>query len=81
MAIAWLKRYVTDNAQPPRLKPVPVTRMEKIAVIGAGPAGLTAAQDLAKRGYQVTVFEELPFAGGMLRYGIPEYRLPPGHRG
>ena len=75
MAIAWLKRYVTDNARRPRVEPAPVTRTEKIAVIGAGPAGLTAAQDLAKRGYQVTVFEELPFAGGMLRYGIPEYRL------
>ena len=75
MAIAWLKRYVTDNARRPRVEPAAVTRTEKIAVIGAGPAGLTAAKDLALRGYQVTVFEELPFAGGMLRYGIPEYRL------
>ncbi len=75
MAIAWLKRYVTDNTRRPRVEPAPVTRAEKIAVIGGGPAGLTAAQDLAKRGYQVTIFEELPFAGGMLRYGIPEYRL------
>ncbi len=76
MAIAGLKRYITDNAEPPKAEKVPVTRKEKIAVIGAGPCGLTAAQDLAKRGYAVTVFEELPLAGGMMRYGIPEYRLP-----
>ena len=49
---------------------------EKIAVIGAGPAGLTAAYHLAKRGYKVTIFEAFPKVGGMLRYGIPEYRLP-----
>jgi len=49
---------------------------EKIAVIGAGPAGLSCAYQLARRGYPVTVFEAFPKAGGMLRYGIPEYRLP-----
>jgi len=76
MAIAWLKRYITDNGKKPVIEPVPVTRKEKVAVIGAGPAGLTAAQGLAKRGYKVTVFEELPYAGGMMRYAIPEYRLP-----
>jgi NADH-quinone oxidoreductase subunit F len=76
MAIAWLKRYIADNAKKPAIEPVPVTRKEKVAVIGAGPAGMTAAQDLAKRGYKVTVFEELPEAGGMMRYAIPEYRLP-----
>lgn len=76
MAIAGLKRYITDNAPAPAVEKVQVTRQEKIAVIGAGPCGLTAAEDLAKRGYGVTVFEELPFAGGMMRYGIPEYRLP-----
>jgi NADH-quinone oxidoreductase subunit F len=76
MAIAWLKRYIADNGRKPVIEAVPVTRKEKIAVIGAGPAGLTAAQDLAKRGYKVTVFEELPHAGGMMRYAIPEYRLP-----
>ncbi len=76
MAIAWLKRYVADNGRKPKIEAVPVTRKEKVAVIGAGPAGLTAAQDLAKRGYKVTVFEELPYAGGMMRYAIPEYRLP-----
>ena len=49
---------------------------DSVAVVGAGPAGLTAAQDLVKLGYSVTVFEALPVAGGMLRVGVPEYRLP-----
>jgi NADH-quinone oxidoreductase subunit F len=53
-----------------------VTRKEQIAVVGAGPAGLTAARDLAQRGYKVTVFEELSSPGGMLRWAIPAYRLP-----
>lgn len=51
-------------------------KSEKVAIIGAGPAGLTAANDLAEMGFQVTVFEKLPVAGGMLAVGIPEYRLP-----
>ncbi|MBE9547717.1 MAG: FAD-dependent oxidoreductase [Proteobacteria bacterium] len=76
IAIKFLKRFITDNASRPGVDAVPVTRKEKIAVIGAGPAGLTAARDLASRGYKVVVFEELPEAGGMLRYGIPAYRLP-----
>jgi NADH-quinone oxidoreductase subunit F len=76
MAIAWIKRFIADNANRPKIDRVPVTRKEKVAVIGAGPAGLTAAQDLCMRGYKVTVFEELPKAGGMMRYAIPEYRLP-----
>jgi NADPH-dependent glutamate synthase beta subunit-like oxidoreductase len=53
------------------------TRPEKIAVVGSGPAGLTCAYNLARHGYQVTVFEAFPKPGGMLRYGIPDYRLPP----
>lgn len=76
VAIKFLKRYITDNATRPSVTPVPVTRRETIAVIGAGPAGLTAAHDLIKRGYKVTVFEELPEPGGMLRWAIPSYRLP-----
>ena len=48
-----------------------------MAIIGSGPAGLTAAHFLALDGYQVTIFEALPVAGGMLRVGIPDYRLPP----
>ncbi|HPX12279.1 MAG TPA: FAD-dependent oxidoreductase, partial [Syntrophales bacterium] len=76
IAIKFLKRFITDNATRPKVEKVPVTRKERIAVVGAGPAGLTAAKDLALRGYGVAVFEELPEAGGMLRYGIPSYRLP-----
>jgi len=76
LGIKFLKRYITDHAKKPKVAPIPVTRSEKIAVIGAGPAGLTAALELKKRGYAVTVFEELPKAGGMLRWGIPAYRLP-----
>jgi NADH-quinone oxidoreductase subunit F len=76
IAIKSLKRYITDNGSRPKVESVPVARKEKIAVVGGGPAGLTAARDLARWGYSVTVFEELPHLGGMLRYGIPEYRLP-----
>jgi NADH-quinone oxidoreductase subunit F len=76
MAITWLKRYIADNAARPKGNPVAITRKEKIAVIGGGPAGLTAAQDLTTLGYKVVVFEELPYAGGMIRYAIPEYRMP-----
>jgi NADH-quinone oxidoreductase subunit F len=76
LAIKNIKRFITDHAAPPKVEALPVTRSEKIAVIGAGPAGMTAALEMKKRGYAVTVFEALPEAGGMLRWGIPEYRLP-----
>jgi NADH-quinone oxidoreductase subunit F len=76
VAIMNLKRFITDNATRPKVKPIEVTRSERIAVIGAGPSGLAAALELKKRGYMVTIFEELPKPGGMLRYGIPAYRLP-----
>ena len=76
IAIKFLKRFITDNSVRPKVDTIPVTRKEKIAIVGAGPAGMTAAKDLALRGYQVVVLEELPEAGGMLRYGIPSYRLP-----
>ena len=76
LAIKHLKRFITDYATPPEVTPLPTFRTEKVAVAGAGPGGLTAALGLRKRGYAVTVFEALPEAGGMLRWGIPAYRLP-----
>ncbi len=79
LAIQALKRFVTDRVYLGYLPPpekVPRTRDERVAIVGAGPAGLTAAQDLVKMGYGVTVFEALPEPGGMMRVGIPEYRLP-----
>jgi heterodisulfide reductase subunit A-like polyferredoxin len=77
--IRALKRFVTDKvyAQPRQLiEPVPKVYNQRVAIIGAGPCGLTAAQDLAIAGYSVSVFEAMPVAGGMLRLGVPEYRLP-----
>ncbi|HUT18930.1 MAG TPA: FAD-dependent oxidoreductase, partial [Anaerolineae bacterium] len=79
ISIAALKRFVTDKvySQPRQpVTPVPRTREERIAVVGAGPAGLTCAQDLVKLGYGVTVYEALPVAGGMFRVGVPEFRMP-----
>jgi len=78
--IRALKRFVTDKIyEQPRepIAPLEITHPEKkVAIIGAGPCGLTAAQDIIYQGYPVTVFESLPVAGGMLRVGVPEYRLP-----
>ncbi len=78
LAIAGLKRFVSDYAfeNVPLPEKAEVTFKEKVAVVGAGPSGLTAARDLALLGYAVTVFESKPEPGGMLRFGIPEYRLP-----
>jgi len=79
IAIKDLKRFIVDQVYAKPRQPVervPRTRDEKIAIIGSGPTGLTAAMDLVKQGYGVTVFEALPVAGGMLRVGVPEYRLP-----
>lgn len=77
LAINALKRFVADyELKGEKIAPIPKTREEKIAIIGSGPAGLSAAYDLVKRGYPVTVFESLPEPGGMLRVGIPQYRLP-----
>jgi heterodisulfide reductase subunit A-like polyferredoxin len=78
--IQKLKRLAADiayaNLDSLPLPEVPVKREEKVAVIGGGPAGLSAANFLARNGYQVTIFEKLPVVGGMMRVGIPEYRLP-----
>ena len=79
VAIGRLERFVADWAREHESTATPrpvVGHAEKVAIIGSGPAGLTAASDLAQRGYQVTVFEALHALGGVLRYGIPEYRLP-----
>jgi NADH-quinone oxidoreductase subunit F len=76
VGIRTLKRYITDNASVPRVRRLSPVHNERVAIIGAGPAGLTAAGDLQVRGYGVTVFEALPEPGGMLKYGIPAYRLP-----
>ena len=79
IAIRHLKRFAADYAFDQELEYIPQIkkkRKEKVAIIGAGPAGLSAAWDLAREGFQVTIFEALPVAGGMLAVGIPEYRLP-----
>ena len=78
VSIGKLERYVADTARSMGIKPeAPAEKNgHKIAVIGAGPAGLTCAGDLAKLGYDVTIFEALHKAGGVLSYGIPEFRLP-----
>ncbi len=78
VAIGRLERFVADwyrqhvNAMPEKAQP----NGKKVAVVGSGPAGLTCASDLAKKGYQVSIFEALHTAGGVLVYGIPEFRLP-----
>lgn len=77
VAIGALERYVADwERNQPLSEPARPSRHEKIAVIGAGPAGLVCAGELARRGYPVTVYEALHAPGGVLRYGIPEFRLP-----
>ncbi len=84
IAIRWLKRYAMDAVPHERVKEI-VSELrpsyvtgKRVVIIGAGPAGLTAAFDLAKAGHAVTVLEAQAQAGGMTRYGIPYYRLPAG---
>jgi len=78
VGIGRLERFVADwhnaNATEPAKRPA--SNGHKVAVVGSGPSGLTCAGDLAKKGYEVTVFEALHLAGGVLVYGIPEFRLP-----
>ncbi|MEA1972702.1 MAG: 4Fe-4S dicluster domain-containing protein, partial [Candidatus Cloacimonadota bacterium] len=83
LAIRWLKRYIADQIPPEKYPEVLGTEHladpilnKKVAVIGAGPAGISAAYYLAIMGYKVKIYEALPNTGGMTRYGIPEYRLP-----
>ncbi len=78
ISIGKLERFVADWARENNIKPEPAKEKngKKVAVIGSGPAGLTCAGDLARLGYDVTIFEALHEAGGVLVYGIPEFRLP-----
>ena len=80
IAIRWLKRHITEQVPFERYRdiiggPAPATG-RRIAIIGAGPAGMTTAFDLARKGHAVSVYEAQSHAGGMTRFGIPEYRLP-----
>ena len=85
VAIRWLKRYAMDSLPDDRIREIVLElkpnylSSRKIAIVGSGPAGLTAAFDLAKQGIDVTIYEAQQEAGGMMRYGIPEYRLPYDH--
>jgi heterodisulfide reductase subunit A2 len=78
IAIRDLKRFAMDHGAPKhrQVKPPKKLYSERIAVVGAGPTGLSAAYYLARRGYRVTVFDAMPVAGGMMAIGIPDYRLP-----
>jgi len=80
VAIQYLHRYLSeldfDGTNDPFIPEISEKRDEKIAIVGSGPAGLTAAYYLAQKGYGVTIFEKLPVKGGMMAVGIPEYRLP-----
>jgi glutamate synthase (NADPH/NADH) small chain len=82
VAIRWLKRYALDAVGDDRIRAIAAEGKvdyisgKRVAIIGSGPAGLTCAFDLIRKGHEVTVFEALDKAGGMTRYGIPEYRLP-----
>ena len=74
--ICGLKRFAVDNSQPVKAPPCAEATGKTVAVIGGGPSGLTAAYYLSLMGHEVTVYEQRPKLGGMLRYGIPDYRLP-----
>ena len=77
VAIGYLERFVADHAESSQQSAISNQQSAiKVAVVGSGPAGLTFAGDMAKYGYKVTVFEALHAIGGVLKYGIPEYRLP-----
>ncbi len=79
ISIRFLKRFMADYALKngrEKAQALPITKTQKVAVIGSGPSGIACAYDLIRKGYAVIIFEAAPLAGGLLRYGIPEYRLP-----
>lgn len=83
VAIRWLKRFIVDNVDDDAYRKRILNQndqenstVKQVAIVGSGPAGLSAAYYLRSFGYNVTIFEQKPLAGGVLRYGIPEYRLP-----
>ncbi len=76
IAIRTLKRFAAEHGELPPIDPPSVRRTEKVAIVGGGPAGMSAAYYLARLGYPVTVFEAMPVPGGMMAIGIPSYRLP-----
>ncbi len=79
ISIAWIKRFAADwdqSGEDPYLPPIAPDTGKSVAIIGGGPYGLSAAYFLRQKGHGVTIFEAMPKLGGMLRYGIPEYRLP-----
>jgi glutamate synthase (NADPH/NADH) small chain len=81
ISIRWLKRYAVDNLDPERVKEASAAFADKssgrrISIVGSGPSGLSAAYYLALLGYQITIYEEREKPGGIMRYGIPKYRLP-----
>jgi NADPH-dependent glutamate synthase beta subunit-like oxidoreductase/NAD-dependent dihydropyrimidine dehydrogenase PreA subunit len=76
ISIRTLKRFATEHGKLPTIDPPKVRRTERVAIVGGGPAGMSAAYYLARLGYPVTVLEAMPIPGGMMAIGIPEYRLP-----
>lgn len=76
VAIRNLKRFAAEHGALPDIPPPAIRRAERVAIVGGGPAGMSAAYYLARLGYPVTVFEAMPVPGGMMAIGIPEYRLP-----
>jgi len=77
VAVGWLERFIADwSADKAESEPPAAKTGKTVAVVGSGPGGLTAAGELARMGYDVTIFEALHASGGVLRYGIPEFRLP-----
>ncbi|MFC1917003.1 FAD-dependent oxidoreductase [Chloroflexota bacterium] len=77
VAIEWLKQYAADWGNSEKPSSIPRTRKERVAIVGSGPAGLTAAHDLVKKGYGATIFEASPIPGGILSSAIPDFLLSP----